>query len=80
MSDVAKKVKSSIAEQFKIKDEHVTEKAKITDDLEADSLDMIKLLVTLEEDFNINIPDEEMEQMVTVGDAIKCVENKLALK
>jgi len=80
MADVAEKVKLIIAEQLKIKNEKITEEAKITDDLGADSLDMVELIVMLEEDFDIKIADEEAEKIVTVGDVIKCIEDKFSSK
>lgn len=80
MSDVAERVKAVIAEQLKVKSELVTKETKITDDLGADSLDIVEMFVILEEDFDIKIPDEEVEQMATVGDAIKRIEDKLASK
>ncbi|MGB3242051.1 MAG: acyl carrier protein [Candidatus Omnitrophota bacterium] len=80
MLDVAERVKTVIAEQLKVKSEMVTKEAKIVDDLGAESLDIVEMFVMLEEDFDIKIPDEEVEQMATVGDAIKCIEDKLASK
>ncbi|MEA3488767.1 MAG: acyl carrier protein [Candidatus Omnitrophota bacterium] len=80
MSDVAEKVRSIIAEQLQIRGEKVTEESRIMDDLGADSLDIVELFVILEEDFDIKIPDEGSEKIVTVGDAIKYIENELASK
>ena len=80
MSDVAEKVKFVIVEQLKIKSEKITEEAKITDDLGADSLDIVELMVMLEEDFDIKIPDEEAGKIITVGDVVKCIEDKFSSK
>ena len=80
MADVAEKVKFIITEQLKIKSEKITEEAKITDDLGADSLGIVELIVMLEEDFDIKIADEEAEKIVTVGDVIKCIEDKFSSK
>ncbi|MFH1847649.1 MAG: acyl carrier protein [Candidatus Omnitrophota bacterium] len=74
------KIKAIIAEQLGVKSEEVTEQAKFIDDLGADSLDTVELVMALEEDFGIEIPDEDAEKMVTVGDAIKYIEEKTASK
>ncbi len=74
------KVKSIIAEQLGVKAEEVTEQASFIDDLGADSLDTVELVMALEEEFGIEIPDEDAEKMVKVGDAIKYIEEKTANK
>lgn len=76
MSSVSDKVKSIIAEQLGVKKEEVTDQAKFIDDLGADSLDTVELVMALEEEFGIEIPDEDAEKMVTVGEAIKYIEEK----
>ena len=73
---VADKVKSIIAEQLGVKPEEVTPAASFIDDLGADSLDTVELVMALEEEFGIEIPDEDAEKMTTVGDAIKYIEEK----
>ena len=73
---VAEKVKSIIAEQLGVKIEEVTETASFVDDLGADSLDTVELVMALEEEFGIEIPDEEAEKMTSVGEAIRYVEQK----
>ena len=73
---VADKVKSIIAEQLGVKPEEVTQTASFIDDLGADSLDTVELVMALEEEFGIEIPDEDAEKMTTVGDAIKYIEEK----
>jgi len=78
MSDVALKVKAIIAEQLGVKDESVTDTAKIMDDLGADSLDIVELFVILEENFDIRIPEEEAKKLVTVEEAIKYIEENLS--
>jgi len=72
------KIKSIIAEQLGVKPEEVTEGAKFIDDLGADSLDTVELVMALEEEFGIEIPDEDAEKMTTVGEAIKYIETKTA--
>ncbi len=73
---VGDKVKSIIAEQLGVKKEEVTDNAKFIDDLGADSLDTVELVMALEEEFGIEIPDEDAEKMVTVGEATKYIEQK----
>lgn len=73
---VGEKVKSIIAEQLGVKKDEVTDGAKFIDDLGADSLDTVELVMALEEEFGIEIPDEDAEKMVTVGEAIKYIEQK----
>ncbi|OGX24389.1 MAG: acyl carrier protein [Omnitrophica WOR_2 bacterium RIFCSPHIGHO2_01_FULL_48_9] len=77
---VADKVKSIIAEQLGVKAEEVTPQASFIDDLGADSLDTVELIMALEEEFNVEIPDEDAEKMTSVGDAIKYIEEKAAVK
>ena len=76
MADVAQKVRSIIAEQLGVKIEEVTDTASFVDDLGADSLDTVELVMALEEEFGIEIPDEEAEKMTSVGEAIRYVETK----
>ena len=70
------KVKQIIADQLGVKKEEVTEGAKFVDDLGADSLDTVELVMALEEEFGIEIPDEEAEKLVTVGDALRYIDEK----
>jgi len=74
----AEKIKSIIAEQLGVKQEEVTETAKFIDDLGADSLDTVELVMALEEEFGIEIPDEDAEKMTNVGEAVKYIEEKTA--
>ena len=78
MAEVAQKVKSIIAEQLGVKIEEVTESASFLDDLGADSLDTVELVMALEEEFGIEIPDEDAEKMTSVGEAVRYVEEKAA--
>ena len=75
---VQEKIKSIIAEQLGVNPEEVTPEASFIDDLGADSLDTVELIMALEEEFNVEIPDEDAEKMQTVGDAIKYIESKAA--
>ena len=75
---VADRVRAIIAEQLGVKVEEVTDAASFTEDLGADSLDTVELVMALEEEFGIEIPDEDAEKMTSVGDAIKYIESKTA--
>lgn len=74
MSDVTQKVKDIIIEQLGVNPEEVTEEASFIDDLGADSLDTVELVMALEEGFDIEVPDEDAEKLTTVGTAIKYIE------
>lgn len=73
MSDIAQKVKDIIVEQLGVDAAQVTEDAKFVEDLSADSLDTVELVMALEEEFSIEIPDEDAEKITSVGDAIKYI-------
>ena len=76
MSEIAEKVKSIIAEHLGIDDlEKITNDAKFIDDLGADSLDTVELVMAFEEAFDVEIPDEKAEKILTVGDAISHLES-----
>ncbi len=70
MSDVVKRVKEIIAEQLSVEEAQVVPEAAFMDDLGADSLDTVELVMALEEEFDIEIPDEDAEKIQTVQDAI----------
>ena len=74
MSTTFDKVKKIIVEQLGVDESEVTTEASITDDLGADSLDQVELVMAFETEFNIDIPDEEAEKIKTVGDAVKRIE------
>ena len=76
MSEIADKVKSIVVEQLGVAEDQVTMEAKFVEDLGADSLDQVELVMALEEAFGAEIPDEEAEKLTTVGDAIKFIEEK----
>lgn len=65
------RLKKLIAEQLGVDESKVVPSASFTDDLEADSLDLVELIMSLEEEFNVEIPDEDAEKIVTVGDAMQ---------
>ena len=73
---VADKVKSIIVEQLGVDEEEVTPDASFVDDLGADSLDTVELVMAFEEEFGIEIPDDAAEHIQTVGDAVKFISEK----
>jgi acyl carrier protein len=77
---VTEKVKEMIVEQLGVSESEVAPEAKFIDDLGADSLDIVELIMALEDVYGIEIPDEDAEKMETVGDAIKYIEQRLAEK
>ena len=72
------KIRQIIADQLGVKKEEVTDNAKFVDDLGADSLDTVELVMALEEEFGVEIPDEDAEKLATVGDALRYIEEKSA--
>ena len=74
MSTVEQQVKAIVAEQLGVKLEQVTSNASFVDDLGADSLDTVELVMALEEEFGHEIPDEEAEKLASVGDVIRYIE------
>ena len=74
MSTVAEKVKSIIVEQLGVEADEVTPAASFTDDLGADSLDIVELVMAFEEEFGIEIPDEDAEKITRVKEAIDYIE------
>lgn len=75
MSDIAERVKKIVVEHLGIDEAKVTEKASFMDDLEADSLDTVELVMAFEEEFGVEIPDDAAEKIQTVGDAIKFIQD-----
>lgn len=75
MSDIAAKVKSIIVDKLGVDEKEVTPEASFTNDLGADSLDTVELIMEFEKEFNIAIPDDQAEKITTVGDAIAYIEN-----
>ena len=71
------KIKDIIVEQLDVEEDAVTMQASITEDLGADSLDVVDLVMSIEESFDVEIPDEEVENIKTVGDIVKYIENKV---
>ena len=76
MSYAADKVREIIANELGVEMEKVTDEASFVEDLGADSLDTVELVMAFEEEFGVEIPDEDAEQMQTVGDAIRYLQDK----
>jgi acyl carrier protein len=80
MSAIADKVKKIVVQNLGCAEDQVTEDAKFIEHLGADSLDQVELVMQLEEEFGVTIPDNAAEKLSTVGDAIKYIEESLANK
>ena len=76
MSDVAEKVKAIVVEHLGVEADKVSDTASFIDDLGADSLDTVELVMAFEEEFGSEISDSEAEKILTVGDAVKFIEGK----
>ena len=74
MSNIEDRVKKIIVEQLGVKEEDVTPNASFVDDLGADSLDTVELVMELEEEFDVNIPDDAAEKIQTVGQAVEFID------
>lgn len=74
---VFEKVKGILIDQLDVEEEKVTLEASITDDLGADSLDIVDLVMSLEEEFDLEIPDDQVENIKTVGDIVKYIEENV---
>ncbi|TSA26958.1 MAG: acyl carrier protein [Bacteroidetes bacterium] len=75
MSDIAAKVKAIIVDKLGVDESEVTVEASFTNDLGADSLDTVELIMEFEKEFDIAIPDDQAEKIATVGEAIAYIEN-----
>ena len=78
MSDTAERVKKIVVEHLNVDADKVTDNASFIEDLGADSLDTVELVMAFEEEFGIEIPDDAAESIVTVGDAVKFIEKAQA--
>ena len=74
MSDIEQRVKKIIAEQLGVAEDQVTNEKSFVDDLGADSLDIVELVMAFEEEFGVEIPDDAADSILTVGDAVKFIE------
>ncbi len=78
MASTAERVKDIIVKQLGVKPEEVVDEASFTDDLGADSLDLVEVVMALEEEFGAQIPDEAAEKIRTVGDAAKYIDENMS--
>ena len=78
--DVEQQVKEIICEQLSVEESEVTREASFVETLNADSLDIVELIMAFEEGFNIDIPDEQAEKLRTVDDAVKYLETRVKKK
>lgn len=76
--DIFEQVKKMLCDQLDLEEEQVNEDSEVIDDLGADSLDIVDLVMTLEEEFDTEIPDEDIENLKTVGDIVKYIEDRVA--
>ena len=74
MSDVASRVKAIIVDKLSVEESEVTNEASFTNDLGADSLDTVELIMEFEKEFGLSIPDDQAEKISTVGDAIAYID------
>jgi len=74
MADIASRVKAIIVDKLGVEENEVTNDASFTNDLGADSLDTVELIMEFEKEFNISIPDDQAENIGTVGEAVKYIE------
>ncbi len=74
---VLEKLKSILSEQFDVEEDTITSETSIADDLGADSLDVVDLLMSIEDEFEIEIPDEEIDNIKTVGELVKYIEENV---
>jgi acyl carrier protein len=80
MNDVADRVKKIVVEHLGVESDKLVDSANFMDDLGADSLDAIELTMAFEDEFGVEIPDEQAETLLSVGDAVKFLEQALAQK
>ena len=73
---VFEKVKAILSEQFDVEEDSITTETTLADDLGADSLDVVDLLMSIEDEFEVEVPDSEVENIKTVGDLVKYIEDK----
>jgi acyl carrier protein len=77
MSEIEEKIRNIICEQLDVAEEDVVPTASFVDDLGADSLDQVELIMAMEEEFDVSIPDEDAEKIATVKDAIEYIEKAM---
>jgi acyl carrier protein len=78
ITEIQERVRKILAENLSVPEEQVTMEARFQEDLDADSLDLVEAVLALEEEFGVSIPEEEMEGVKTVGQAVNLVNSKLS--
>ena len=74
---VLEKVKAILSEQFDVEEDSITAETRISEDLGADSLDVVDLLMSLEDEFEVEVPDDEIENIKTVGELVQYIESNM---
>lgn len=74
---VLEKIKAILSEQFDVEEDSITQETNLAEDLDADSLDVVDLLMSIEDEFEIEIPDEEIENIRTVDQIVKYIEQRI---
>ena len=74
---VLEKVKAILAEQFDVEEDKITADTDLQEDLGADSLDVVDLLMSIEDEFEVEVPDEEIENLKTIGDVVEYIQNNM---
>jgi len=80
VEDILERLKNIVVEKLGVEESEITPEASFIDDLGADSLDIVELIMAIEEEFDIEIPDEDAEKLTTVGAAVEYIKNKLGIE
>ncbi|MCD6363002.1 MAG: acyl carrier protein [Synergistetes bacterium] len=80
MEDILERLKNIVVEKLGVDEAEIKPEASFVDDLGADSLDIVELIMAIEEEFDIEIPDEDAEKLTTIGAAIEYIKNKLGIE
>ncbi|MCS7233229.1 MAG: acyl carrier protein [Synergistetes bacterium] len=80
MEDILERLKNIVVEKLGVEESEIRPDASFIDDLGADSLDIVELIMAIEEEFDIEIPDEDAEKLTTVGAAVEYIKNKLGIE
>jgi len=80
VEDILERLKNIVVEKLGVEESEIRPDASFIDDLGADSLDIVELIMAIEEEFDIEIPDEDAEKLTTVGAAVEYIKNKLGLE
>ena len=75
--EIFSKLKKIIIDQFGVEEDKITMESVFSDDLAADSLDIVELVMNIEDEFNIQIPDDQAEKLITIGDVVEYIKNNM---